>query len=247
MTNPTTPPIGELPALDRLIVEHGMMIDAYPTRAKLEAFARAAIEADRAARHAAGVAANEWRDLLGGLVDVYFDGVESAPEHRCYVEGSLNQVMEQARAALADPAPSQAIPTGMWLAPMFMDVEMIRVAGETPGMKEIDSLSQTMQLRGYPANPKAFEGGAPLAQAYLAMRDSWLARHPAAPSLPVAGEQQPEAPIAQITMQEGQIVKAATYMPGLPDGVHELYVGPQPGEERIKTPQPRWYTGEQES
>ena len=38
----------------------------------------------------------------------------------------------------------------------------------------------------------------------------------------------PEAPVAKVWMKDGEIQKAATYMPGLPDGEHELYAGPQP-------------------
>jgi len=78
--------------------------------------------------------------------------------------------------ALTQPAVSEEAPEGFWLAPMMLDVTMLRAAAETPGMKAIDSSSATMQLRGYPLDPKAFEGGAPLAQAWIAMRDSWLAR-----------------------------------------------------------------------
>ena len=44
-----------------------------------------------------------------------------------------------------------------------------RHAGNTPGMKAIDASSQTMQLRGYPLDPKAFASGSPLTQAYRAM------------------------------------------------------------------------------
>lgn len=48
---------------------------------------------------------------------------------------------------------------------------------------------------------------------------------------------EPVAPAAKIVMKGGEIVKAATYMPGLPDGEHELYAAPtdsQAGRDAVE-------------
>jgi hypothetical protein len=46
---------------------------------------------------------------------------------------------------------------------------MIQAAANTPGIKAIDASSSIMQLRGNPLNPKHFETGSPLQQAWRAM------------------------------------------------------------------------------
>ncbi len=65
---------------------------------------RAAISADRSAR-----AVPDWREHADVLVDIYFDGVNNAPDDRCYVDGALGAAMERTRISLAAaPVTSQA-------------------------------------------------------------------------------------------------------------------------------------------
>lgn len=44
--------------------------------------------------------AEDWRRKADGLVDIYFDGVNHAPDDRCYIEGALGQVMQEVKTAL---------------------------------------------------------------------------------------------------------------------------------------------------
>jgi hypothetical protein len=46
--------------------------------------------------------------LLAGLIDILDDGLNNAPEHRCYVEGAWNEALDEARAYLAAP-PSKPV------------------------------------------------------------------------------------------------------------------------------------------
>jgi hypothetical protein len=41
--------------------------------------------------------------LLAALVDIYDDGMNNAPEDRCYVEGAWKETLDEARAYLAAP------------------------------------------------------------------------------------------------------------------------------------------------
>ena len=43
---------------------------------------------------------------------------------------------------------------------------------------------------------------------------------------PSAAPAVPDSPVAKIIMADGEIIKAVTYMPGLPDGEHELFTAP---------------------
>lgn len=57
---------------------------------------------DRAARV---VPELDWRTHADVLVDIYFDGVNHAPDERCYVDGALGAAMERTRIALAAVPP----------------------------------------------------------------------------------------------------------------------------------------------
>lgn len=50
---------------------------------------------------AAEGAPKDIRSMLDAVVDIYFDGVNHAPEHRCYVDGSLDAIMDEAKKLLA--------------------------------------------------------------------------------------------------------------------------------------------------
>jgi hypothetical protein len=45
--------------------------------------------------------------LLAEMIDILDDGMNNAPEHRCYVEGAWNEVLDEARAYLANPSDKQ--------------------------------------------------------------------------------------------------------------------------------------------
>ena len=50
---------------------------------------------------AAGASEHPAFKLLAALIDIHDDGTNNAPEHRCYVEGAWNDVMDEARAYVA--------------------------------------------------------------------------------------------------------------------------------------------------